>query len=253
MKGLALALASALARVWGLVPAALRRRLLLGLFVLEGRAGVPAQGLRNLLLARDVLDLAINERAMAYGNGEHPKHRLTDYHGFFISRIPPDARVLDIGCGYGAVARSIADSLPGAQVLGVDMDEGRLAQAKALPPRPNLSFLYADATRALPPGPWNVVILSNVLEHVDQRTTFLRDIVRTAQPQMLLIRVPLFEREWQMPLRRELGVNFLSDPDHRIEHTLAEFAAELDAAGLVAEEQMTVWGEIWARCRPRAA
>lgn len=252
MKRLALAIAGIVARLWGLLPDGLRRRLLLGFFVLEGRAGDPAQGLRNLLRAKDALDLAISERAMAYGGGEHPKHRLTDYHRFFINRIPASGRVLDIGCGYGAVARSVAAALPGVEVLGVDMDEGRLAQAKAMAPLPNLSFLFTDATKVLPPGAWHTVILSNVLEHIDSRSDFLRAVVRTASPDRLLIRVPLFERDWEMPLRRELGVNFLSDPDHRIEHTLQQFRDEVAAAGLAVTDLGTLWGEIWAECRPSA-
>ena len=50
-------------------------------------------------------------------------------------------------------------------------------------------------------------------------------------------------------MRRELGVNYFSDPTHFIEHRLDEFAAEIAAAGLRVTEQRTVWGEIWAECR----
>jgi ubiquinone/menaquinone biosynthesis C-methylase UbiE len=250
MKRLLLFVASAAAQVWRIVPASLRRRLVFGLFVLEGRAGDAAQGLRNLLLLKDSLDLAINERAMGYGAGEHPKHRLTQYHAFFIDSIAPGARVLDIGCGYGAVARSIALAVPTATVLGVDLDDGRLAQAQAANNPPNLSFLRADATKSLPPGPWTVVVLSNVLEHIDDRVGFLKSVLATASPGHVLIRVPLFERDWQMPLRRELRVNYLSDSDHRIEHTVAELTAELREAGLEIVAQRTPWGEIWTRCRP---
>ncbi len=65
MKGLLLALASILAAAWGLAPTGLRRRLLFGLFVLEGRAGDSKRGLSNLFAVEQALDLAINERAMA--------------------------------------------------------------------------------------------------------------------------------------------------------------------------------------------
>lgn len=250
MKSVLLALAGMLAKLWGLLPAGLRRRFLFGLFVLEGRAGAPAHGLKNLFGVEQALDLAINERAMAYGGAEHPKHRLTRYHEFFVARVPDGARVLDVGCGYGAVARSVAIARPQATLLGVEIDAGRLAQAKAADNPPNLSFAAADATQALPPGPWDVVMLSNVLEHLEARVAFLRDLLATAKPQRVLIRVPLFERDWKMALRREVGANYMSDPEHFIEHTLAEFAAETAAAGLRIEAQTTLWGEIWADCRP---
>jgi len=249
MKAILLRLADAVAALWGLLPARLRRAAALGLFVLEGRAGGSQAGLRNLFAVEDALDLAINERATALGGGEHPKHRLTRYHDFFIERIADGARVLDVGCGYGAVARSIARSRPSATVLGVELDEGRLAAAKAAANPPNLSFARADATVALPPGPWNVVVLSNVLEHIADRVGFLKALVETARPESILIRVPLFERDWKMAMRREVGANWMSDPEHYIEHTQVEFAAEMASAGLSVVERVTLWGEIWAQCR----
>ncbi len=253
MKRFLIVLADLLGRLWGLAPTGLRRRFLFGIFVLEGRAGDPKRGLTNLFGVEQALDMAINERAMAYGGAEHPKHRLTRYHDFFVDRVPDGARVLDVGCGYGAVARSVAIARRQATVLGVEIDAGRLAQAKAADNPPNLSFAAADATRALPPGPWDVVLLSNVLEHLEARVAFLRDLLATARPRRVLIRVPLFERDWKMALRREVGANYMSDSEHFIEHTLAEFEAETTAAGLRIEAQMTLWGEIWADCRPVGA
>jgi hypothetical protein len=47
-------------------------------------------------------------------------------------------------------------------------------------------------------------------------------------------------------MRRELGANYFSDPDHKIEPMLSEFRMETNEAGLAVDELMTVWGEIWA-------
>lgn len=251
MKRLLLRFASALAAIWGLLPVRARRAAALGLFVLEGRAGGPSQGLRNLFAIEDALDLAINERATALGGGEHPKHRLTRYHDFFVERIADDAHVLDVGCGYGAVARTIARARPGATVLGVELDEGRLAAAQASDNPPNLSFARADATKSLPAGLWDTVVLSNVLEHIDARVEFLKALVATAHPAQILIRVPLFERDWKLAMRREVGAGWMSDPEHFIEHTRVEFGTEMADAGLEIEECVLLWGEIWSKCRPR--
>ena len=62
--------------------------------------------------------------------------------------------------------------------------------------------------------------------------------------------MPLFEREWHIAMRRELGVNYFSDPTHFIEYRLDEFAAEIDGAGLRVTEQLTPWGETTAWLRP---
>ena len=249
MKRVALAVIGAVGWLYRLVPAKLRHGAVFGLFVLEGRAGQPDTGLRNLFALWDKLDLAISERAMALGHGEHPKHRLTDYHGFFSDRLAADARVLDIGCGYGAVAASIAAAAPGRHVTGIDIDPGNVAQARATHNLANLAFAEADATAGLPAGPWDAVVLSNVLEHIDHRTDFLRAVIQDAAPTQVLIRVPLFERHWHLPLRAELGVSYVSDPDHKIEHRLAELRAEVTAAGLEIVELQTLWGEIWCACR----
>ena len=219
--------------------------------VLESRDRNPANGLKRLLALKDRLEWVINERALAYGEGEHPKHRLMRYHSFFIDRIKDGERVLDVGCGYGAVARSIARERPNCVVTGMDMNQPRLAQARAAENPPNLSFIEGDATREVPIGGWDVVVLSNVLEHVTDRVSFLIGLQNASQAPRILVRVPLFQRDWQMPLRRELGINYFSDDDHKIEHQLEEFHAELDLANLMAVQTLTLWGEIWADCRRR--
>jgi 2-polyprenyl-3-methyl-5-hydroxy-6-metoxy-1,4-benzoquinol methylase len=238
--------------VWRLLPARVRETVVMGLFMLESRPGDPAQALRRLLRLQKRLDLVINERALAYGGGVHPKHRLMRYHDFFVDRIAPGSRVLDIGCGYGAVARSIATRVPHSTVVGVELDKGRLAQARSGEVPPNLSFVEADATRDLPAGAWNAVVLSNVLEHIEDRVSFLKSIVAQVHPDQVLIRVPLFERDWKVALGKDLGVDYFSDPTHYIEHSPQVLTSELTLAGLEQVETVLVWGEIWTRCRPNA-
>lgn len=251
MKAMLLKLADLLALLWQLLPGRARRMLLKGLFVVESR-GDAGKGLKQLFAVADDLEHVTNERALVYGKGIHPKHRLMRYHDFFSERINDGEGVLDIGCGYGAVARSVAKAHPTARVIGVDYDAGRLAQARANPETPaNLSFVSMDATKEVPPGQWDVVVLSNVLEHIVDRPDFLKALAATTGAGRFLIRVPLFERDWKMPMRREVGANYYSDPDHKIEHTRAEFAADIAAAGMELVEFNTIWGEIWSVARPK--
>lgn len=250
LKRSLLGLAGLLSAIWRIFPTGLRRGLITGLLVLESRGSKPADALRRLFMLQDKLDWIINERAMAYGGNVHPKHRLMRYHDFFVDRIAAGSRVLDIGCGYGAVARSIVTRVPDSTVVGVELDQGRLSQARAGEVPANLSFVEADARCNLPPGPWDVVVLSNILEHIEDRVGFLRDILRQAAPQKILLRVPLFERDWKLPLRRELGIGYFSDAEHFIEHRLDELRDEVLAAGLKPVETIALWGEIWTECRP---
>ncbi|HIL23784.1 MAG TPA: class I SAM-dependent methyltransferase, partial [Verrucomicrobia bacterium] len=172
-KSCLLAVANVLSWPWRLLPARWREGILTGLFVLDSR-GEPRRGLAQMLRLQDRLDWVTNERAVAFGEGVHPKHRLTRYHNFFVKHIPEGARVLDIGCGVGAVARSIATCVKGSEVVGVDRDEGRLAEARAADTPSNLSFVKTDVCDSLPNGPWQTVVLSNVLEHIEDRVGFLK-------------------------------------------------------------------------------
>ena len=252
LKRLGLAAIAALSWIYRLLPWALRRVLVFGLAALESRIGRPDASLRRLFRLQDDIEKLINERAMALGHGEHPKHRLTKYHDFFVERIGRGSRVLDIGCGYGAVARSIARRVEAVTVTGIDFDKRRIAEATAADNPPNLTFVTGDALDTLPDGPWDTVVLSNILEHIERRVDFLRRIVQTARPRQVLIRVPLFERNWQIALRRELGVAYFSDSTHHIEHTLEQFDREIEDSGLETITRSTLWGEIWAECRPKS-
>ena len=96
MKKILLAIAEFLSYFWYLIPRNLREKWITGWLILDSR-GDPNVGLRQLLQLRDRLDWVINERAMIFGNGIHPKHQLIKYHQFFIDRINQSESVLDKG------------------------------------------------------------------------------------------------------------------------------------------------------------
>src|SRR6185295_19448490 len=126
-----------------LLPASLRRRAVqAGLAAAAARE--PAAALRELLQLERDLHGAIDETAMAYGGGVHVKHRLMRYHDFFVERIRAGERVLDVGCGYGAVAHSIADRAA-AEVVGIDLNSANVAQARRMFPHPRLTFVEGEA------------------------------------------------------------------------------------------------------------
>jgi len=205
----------------------------------------PAAALRTLLeIDRDLGGL-IDETALAYGGGVHAKHRLTAYHEFFVERVKPGEHVLDLGCGYGAVAHSLA-TRAGARVTGIDIDARNIERARAQFGHPGLTFVHGDARRSLPPEPVDVIVLSNVLEHLEDRVAFLRETQATVRPSCWLVRVPMIDRDWRVPLRRELGLFHFSDPTHVTEYTRQSFEEEMRAAGLRIRHLQINWGEIWA-------
>lgn len=190
--------------------------------------------------------------AVAYGGNVHTKHRHTRYHDFFVGRIRKCERVLDVGCGNGALSRDIADRA-GAVVVGVDRDEANLSMARALHAHPSVTYARADATTDLPEGPFDVVVLSNVIEHLTERGAFLAGLRRRTGAKRILVRAPLFERDWRVPLKRELGVEWRLDPTHEIEYTPEGFAAEVAEGGYAIAHVEYRWGEIWAELAPLVA
>jgi len=188
--------------------------------------------------------------AVAYDGGTHTKHRHTAYHDFFVKRVRPGARVLDVGCGIGAVAYDLA-SEAGAMVDGIDLNENSIQEAKRRYVHRNLHFAVQDALELKVEKEYDVVLLSNVLEHLTGRPSFLARLQKLTGAKRLLIRVPLFERDWRVPLKQELGIEWRLDPDHKTEYTLESFADEINTAGLEMYHLEVHWGEIWSEIRIR--
>lgn len=243
-------LARLLLRCTGLLPRRHRLRLLQLFIEREEVLGDTKDALRFLLAAEDDVDRAVNRAAMRYGDGAHPKHRLTEYHQFFIRHIRSGERVLDVGCGGGEVAADVAAQIPGCFVTGIDCDGAQVRRARERHPRPNLRFIEGDALRDTPEERFDVVILSNVLEHIQDRIPLLQRLRQVTQAGRFLIRVPLFQRHWHVPLRKELGLPHFSDPTHVVEHSPEEIREELRAAGLRPVVEERLWGEIWLVAEP---
>lgn len=205
----------------------------------------PAERIRFLMRLDSRLYGLQGAAAIAYGDRIHTKHRHMRYHEFFIGRIRQGERVLDIGCGNGAVAYDVAEK-GGAYVVGLDLSEENIALARERYAHARVEYHVGDALKEPPQGRFDVVILSNILEHLPGRVEFLRRLQQVIRSSRVLIRVPLFERDWRVPLKRELGVEWRCDPTHETEYTLESFAEEIAAAGLKITCQEVRWGEIWA-------
>ncbi|MBI2060096.1 MAG: class I SAM-dependent methyltransferase [Nitrospirae bacterium] len=205
----------------------------------------PPAVLRSLFRVNLALDRLQDLAAIEYGSGIHPKHRLMRYHDFFIQRIREDDRILDIGCGDGTVDFDIVQKT-GARVVGLDSNPDNVSKATARYQHERLEFRLGEAKGDLPDGPFTAVILSNVLEHLAERVDFLKRLSDTVHPNRILIRVPLFERDWRVPLRMELQLDWRMDETHETEYTPESFVKEIEAAGLKIAHHEIRWGEIWA-------
>ncbi len=209
----------------------------------------PDEALRFLFRIDSMLYSLEGSMSVRYGDGVHTKHRHIQYHDFFVNRIGVQDRVLDLGCGIGAVAYDVAEKA-GARVVAMDHSPENIAQARQRFSHPRVEYLVGDVLQDLPRRPFEVVVLSNILEHLQERVAFLIRVRERVGASRFLVRVPLFERDWRVPLRKELGVEWRLDQTHETEYTLRSFAEELAAAGLKITHQETRWGEIWAEAIP---
>lgn len=191
--------------------------------------------------------------ANRYGSGIHIKHRLIKYHDFFIKRVGMNEKVLDIGCGNGCLTYDVAIKVPGVTIVGIDINEKNIEYATKHYSNGNIYYHHGDALKIKNRQTFDVIILSNVLEHIEQRIEFLKKVVELLEPKKLLIRVPIFERDWRVPLKKELGIDYRLDKSHFTEYTLESFTDEMISANLNIVHLESRWGEIWAEVIPDAA
>ncbi len=171
--------------------------------------------------------------------GLHPKHRLLDYHRWFMDNIESGWSVLDVGCGNGALTRDLAKRCK--KVVGIDISPVNIAKAKEIS---QADFICADATAHKFNGKFDCVVLSNVLEHIKDRVAFLQDLKKHSN--RFLIRVPMLDRDWITLYKKEAGIEYRLDPTHYTEYTFQGLTDELGAVGLKIESSRIRYGEIYA-------
>ncbi len=185
---------------------------------------------------------AISMLAVYENKGLHPKHRIMSYHAFFVDNIKQGSSVLDIGCGNGSLAFDIAKKA--SKVVAIDINKKNIAAAKKRYNANNIRYIVADATNYSFNESFDFIVLSNVLEHLANRVEFLRKIKKLSD--RLLIRVPLLTRDWLSVYKKEKGLNYKLDSDHKIEYSLESFKKEIEKAGLKLKHYDICFGEIWA-------
>lgn len=214
-----------------------------------GRGNVK-ENLRLLLELDNRLYSLQGKNAREAGQGIHSKHEYLKYYEFFAGHLTSGQKVFDVGSGVGYMDCKLMELVPGIKLTGIELSRENYEYALCHHSHPDLHFINGDVYHHLPDDIFDVVTLSNVLEHFEDRVGLLRLLQRQLKPSKFIIRVPSFERDWRVPLKKELGVDYRLDSTHFIEYTREDFQREMSAAGLRITHLEMRWGEIWSVLEP---
>lgn len=119
------------------------------------------------------------------------KVKMEDNYRLFDSLIPRNARITDIGCGYGYLGYMLAMYAPDRQILGIDYDADKIAIADNGFARPqSLQFACADSLQYELPDS-DVFVLNDMLHYLsrdEQRQLLLRCAAKLNEGGTIIVR-----------------------------------------------------------------
>ena len=179
-----------------------------------------------------------------------------------LARLPEGARVVDVGCGYGATSRLLARE-HGARVTGLTLSPAQAAYAQSVGGRPgDPEILVRDwLANGLPDGEADAALAIECLSHMPDKPRAFAELARVLKPGGRVVLT-----DWLACSRRTAWRDrLLLEPicaEGRLAsmHTPAEYGALLEDAGLRVErwEDLSrrvsrTWPIITRRALARAA
>ncbi|HUA29857.1 MAG TPA: class I SAM-dependent methyltransferase [Streptosporangiaceae bacterium] len=112
-------------------------------------------------------------------SGPDRAHRMAAMLSAALDGVPAPARILDLGCGDGAAAGLAARRNPGHHMIGFDWSAGALRRA-----RQQSLTVVRSGVDPLPvaSGSVDVVIMSELIEHLVDTDSALDEVLRVLRP-----------------------------------------------------------------------
>lgn len=127
---------------------------------------------------REPMRRQFHRLAPVWDESRDPQH-LASYEAALAGVLPPPRRALDLGTGTGAGALAIAKRFPQAEVIGADLAEGMVAQARRkLPDELSARVKFEQADAAALPYPdraFDLVGLANMIPFFDELARVVAD------------------------------------------------------------------------------
>ena len=160
-------------------------------------------------------------------------------HGLFDVRVPryrfiaqylgSGKRVLDVGCFTGYCSKAFQDM--GNEVVGIDASLPAITKAKELYSGPEFYCIDAmNLTTHFAHGSFDVIVASEIIEHVLDPKFFLKQIKEVLQPGGLLILTTQNSNALHFRLRMLIG-KFRWDFSHYRLYSKSEILSEVKSAG----------------------
>jgi trans-aconitate 2-methyltransferase len=105
-----------------------------------------------------------------------------------LVRPVPQGRLLDLGCGTGALTAEAHARFNASATVGLDASAAMLAQAR---PAPGLTFVQAALPHQLPEGPFDLILSNSALNWVPEHRALLQALRQRLAPQgQLALQMP---------------------------------------------------------------
>lgn len=170
-------------------------------------------------------------------------------HDYLLGKVWEGAKVLDLGCGHGYVAERLLAKTN--KILGIDYDRDSIEYAKGKLGGSGAAFLCDDIFNYLARNSgerFDVVVLSHVLEHIEEPEAFLKKINGVGD--FFYIEVPDIEATHLNIYRQLLGTDLTyNDADHVHEFDREQLGDILRRVNLKVVDSEFRWGVMKYWCR----
>jgi SAM-dependent methyltransferase len=162
---------------------------------------------------------------------------------FLLRYIEKDYRIIDIGCGNGDVIDKIIKKATAKNIIGIDYNQASINRIKEK---------YGDTIKLVCDDLFNylgnnkeisfdVVILSHILEHLENPSDFLNKISKTSK--YFYIEVPDFQTNHLNLYREKINTDLIyTDIDHVTEFDRNELETIISNANLKIIERDYIFG-----------